>query len=480
MAAFRFALQASGAASPAAWRDLARKAEDLGYSTLYVPDHLDDQWAPMVALTVAAEATTTLRVGTLVLDNDFRHPLVLAKEAATLDVVTGGRFEFGMGAGWLTTDYEQSGIPMELPSVRVARLAESLEIMRTLWRTGSATFSGEHYRVEDAVASPAPVTPGGPPLVIGGGSRRILTLAGQYAEIVSIVPSLAAGYIGPEVAAESVVEKYADRVRWAREAAGERADDLELQCWTAAVQVVPNAGRGVRVVGPRVRPDARAVARRPRRPHRLGERDRRHPADAEAGARLQQHRRARGGDGRAGAGDHANLPAPEPPTRIGILGGTFDPPHVGHVAAARAVIEQVGLDRLLLVVANDPWQKSGQRAISPAEDRYALTEALAEEIPGAEASRLEIDRGGPSYSVDTAEEVLALTGAAGRPTELFLVVGADLVPELGDMAPGRGSAAAGHPGRRVPSDGRRPGAGAGLAGGAGGRPAGRGLELGGP
>ena len=105
MAAFRFALQASQAASPAAWRDLARKAEDLGYSTLYVPDHLDDQWAPMVALTVAAEATTTLRVGTLVLDNDFRHPVVLAKEAATLDVVSGGRFEFGLGAGWMTTDY---------------------------------------------------------------------------------------------------------------------------------------------------------------------------------------------------------------------------------------------------------------------------------------------------------------------------------------------------------------------------------------
>ena len=241
MAAFRFALQASGAASPAAWRDLARKTEDLGYSTLYVPDHLDDQWAPMVALTVAAEVTTTLRVGTLVLDNDFRHPLVLAKEAATLDVVTGGRFEFGMGAGWLATDYAHSGIPMEAPSVRVARLAESLEIMRTMWRTGSATFSGEHYRVEDAVASPAPVTPGGPPLVIGGGSRRILTLAGRYATTVSIVPSLAAGSVGPEVAAESVVDKYADRVRWATEAAGERADDLEFQCWTATVQVVPNA-----------------------------------------------------------------------------------------------------------------------------------------------------------------------------------------------------------------------------------------------
>jgi nicotinate-nucleotide adenylyltransferase len=123
------------------------------------------------------------------------------------------------------------------------------------------------------------------------------------------------------------------------------------------------------------------------------------------------------------------LPAPEPPTRIGILGGTFDPPHVGHVAAARAAIERLGLHRLLLVVANDPWQKSGQREISPADDRYALTEALVRGIPCAEASRLEIDRGGPSYSVDTAEAVLAAAG--GRPVELFLVVGADLVPELG-------------------------------------------------
>jgi probable F420-dependent oxidoreductase len=136
MAPFRFALQASHAASPDAWKGLARKTEDLGYSTLYIPDHLDDQWAPMIALTVAAEATTTLRVGTLVLDNDFRHPVILAKEAATLDVVTGGRFELGMGAGWMTTDYEQSGIPMEPAAVRIAKLAESLQIMRSMWTTG--------------------------------------------------------------------------------------------------------------------------------------------------------------------------------------------------------------------------------------------------------------------------------------------------------------------------------------------------------
>ena len=119
-----------------------------------------------------------------------------------------------------------------------------------------------------------------------------------------------------------------------------------------------------------------------------------------------------------------------PPERIGILGGTFDPPHLGHVAAARAAIDVLGLDRLLLVVANDPWQKSGQRAISEAEDRLAMTDALAEEVPGSEVSRLEIDRGGPSYSVDTAEAVRAEAASRGRSAELFLIVGADLVSEL--------------------------------------------------
>jgi nicotinate-nucleotide adenylyltransferase len=119
-----------------------------------------------------------------------------------------------------------------------------------------------------------------------------------------------------------------------------------------------------------------------------------------------------------------------PAERVGILGGTFDPPHNGHAAAARAALDALRLDRLLLVVANDPWQKSGQRVISAAGDRLALTEALAAEVPRAEVSHLEIDRGGPSYSVDTAEAVRAEAMGRGRPTELFLIVGADLVGEL--------------------------------------------------
>jgi alkanesulfonate monooxygenase SsuD/methylene tetrahydromethanopterin reductase-like flavin-dependent oxidoreductase (luciferase family) len=150
----------------------------------------------------------------------------------------------------MTTDYEQSGISMDKPSVRVARLAESLAIIRAMWRDGSATFAGEHYRVTEVAGTPVPTTPGGPPLVIGGGSRRVLALAGEFADIVSIVPSLNAGHVGAEVAAESVVEKYTDRVRGVREAAGERAGDLELQCWTVAVQVVPNAAEVIASLAP--------------------------------------------------------------------------------------------------------------------------------------------------------------------------------------------------------------------------------------
>ena len=250
MRPLRFAVQLSKAPSAQGWRDLARKVEDLGYSTLYVPDHLDDQFSPMVALTVAAEATTTLRVGTLVLDNDFRHPLLLAKEAATLDLFSEGRLELGMGAGWAIDDYEQSGIPFDKPSVRIERLAESLEIMSALWESGHATFSGVHYRLSNANGAPSPHRRPRPLLVIGGGSKRVLTLAAKWADIVSFVPSLAAGRIGPEMAKSAVLEQFVERVEWVREAAGPRIDDLELQSWTLAVQIVPDAKAAVDSLAP--------------------------------------------------------------------------------------------------------------------------------------------------------------------------------------------------------------------------------------
>ena len=168
MTPFRFGVQLSGASSGAAWRDLARTIEGLGYSTLFIPDHFEDQFGPLVALTVAAEATTDLKVGSLVFGNDYRHPIVLAKEIATLDLVSEGRVEFGLGAGWMTTDYEQSGIAHDPPGVRISRMTESLAVMKSLWSTGAATFDGEHYSIAGAVGVPAAA----PPTPSAGHHRR--------------------------------------------------------------------------------------------------------------------------------------------------------------------------------------------------------------------------------------------------------------------------------------------------------------------
>jgi probable F420-dependent oxidoreductase len=240
MVPFRFAVQLSKAASADAWRETARTIEDLGYSTLFMPDHFEDQYGPLVALTVAAEATTTLRVGSLVFGNDYRHPVVLAKEVATLDLFSGGRFEFGLGAGWMTTDYEQSGIVSDPPGVRITRMAESLTVMKSLWSTGKATFEGEHYTVTDALGFPDTPQRPHPPIIIGGGGRRVLGIAARQADIVGVNPSLAAGYVGPEVIETTSAEYYDQRLQWIREAAGDRFDQLELQCLTFLIQIVPN------------------------------------------------------------------------------------------------------------------------------------------------------------------------------------------------------------------------------------------------
>jgi len=240
MPPFRFGVQLSNATSGAAWREMARRIESLGYSTLFIPDHFEDQFGPLVALTVAAEATTSLRVGSLVFGNDYRHPVVLAKEVATLDLFSGGRVEFGLGAGWMTTDYEQSGIVADPPGRRISRMAESLAVMKSLWTTGEATYEGEYYQVTGALGRPEPVQRPHPPVIIGGGGRRVLGIAAREADIVGVNPSLAAGYVGPEVLATTTADYYDQRIGWIREAAGPRFDDLELQCLTFLVQIVPN------------------------------------------------------------------------------------------------------------------------------------------------------------------------------------------------------------------------------------------------
>src|SRR5688572_954160 len=165
---FRFGVQASNAGGGTEWAALARKAEDLGYSSLFLPDHFGDQLAPMPAMMAAADATTDLKVGALVFDNDYKHPVVLAKEVATIDVLSGGRVEFGLGAGWLNTDYEQSGIPKERDGVRIARMAESLDVIKGLWAPGAFSFSGEHYTITGLDGLPKPAQQPHPRILICG------------------------------------------------------------------------------------------------------------------------------------------------------------------------------------------------------------------------------------------------------------------------------------------------------------------------
>lgn len=225
---FRFGVQCSFAGSGKEWAEKAARVEDLGYSTLTVPDHFDDQLAPIPALVAAAAATTTLRVGTLVLDNDYRHPLLTAKEAATVDVLSGGRLELGMGAGWMSRDYDQSGITFDRAGVRIDRLEEGLAVVKGLLAGGKFTFCGRHYAITDHPGTPLPVQRPRPPILVGGGGRRILSLAGREADIVSVNFDLRSGSIGPQVGATATAEATAEKVRWVRDAAGDRFDEIEL------------------------------------------------------------------------------------------------------------------------------------------------------------------------------------------------------------------------------------------------------------
>lgn len=250
MPPFRFGVQGPRVQSGEQLRERARRVESLGYSTLFVPDHLADRLSPLVSLTVAAEATETLRVGTLVMSNDYRHPVIAARELATLDFVSGGRLEVGLGAGWLRTDYEQLGMQFDPPGIRVSRLQESVAIMKQMWSEGSATLQGEHYGVNEAVGYPAPERKPHPTLIIGGGSKRVLSFAAREADIVGVNVSLKAGAIGPEVAETISPAHFHERVGWIKEAAGKRFDSLELQCLPFLCMVVPNREEMAELMAP--------------------------------------------------------------------------------------------------------------------------------------------------------------------------------------------------------------------------------------
>jgi probable F420-dependent oxidoreductase len=237
---FRFGVICERMQSAGEWITKARRAEECGYATLLLRDHFirkpfGDQLAPLIALMAAASATRTLRVGSLVLDNDYRHPVMLAKEAATLDLLSDGRFELGIGAGWLRAEYEQAGMAFESAGTRVSRLEEAIHVLMGLWADQPLTFAGDHYTATNLHGFPKPVQRPHPPLLIGAGSRRMLALAGREADIVGILPkALPDGSISEEIT-ERLPATMVQKVEWVRQAAGERFHELELNMIIAPI-----------------------------------------------------------------------------------------------------------------------------------------------------------------------------------------------------------------------------------------------------
>jgi probable F420-dependent oxidoreductase len=233
---FRFGVQVSKETSAKGWAELARRTEAAGYEVLTMPDHFTDQLAPVPALMAAASATTTLRVGALVFDNDYKHPVVLAKELATIDLLSDGRLDIGLGAGWMISDYEEAGMPYDSPKVRIDRFIEGVAVIRGAMAEGPFSFSGDHYTITNYNGQPKPVQ-ARPPLLIGGGGKRVLTYAAREADIIGINGTLTAGVVGPEALSTMTAESVDEKVAIVAAAGAHRINDIEMNIRTFFVKV---------------------------------------------------------------------------------------------------------------------------------------------------------------------------------------------------------------------------------------------------
>jgi probable F420-dependent oxidoreductase len=242
---FRFGVSVRRAKNRRDWQEKARRAEALGYSSFLVPDHLVDILPPLVSLVSAAEATASLRVGTFVLNNDLRHPALVARDAAAIDLLSDGRFELGLGAGHMESEYDELGLRFDPGRVRVERLGESVAIIKRLLAGEQVTFTGAHYSLTRHRIHPSPVQKPRPPLLIGGNSRPLLTLAAREANIVSFL-----GFSHRRGGRSFDLRAFSDagtqeRVTIVREAAGHRFPTLELNVVVQQVVVSASARRAV-------------------------------------------------------------------------------------------------------------------------------------------------------------------------------------------------------------------------------------------
>jgi probable F420-dependent oxidoreductase len=229
MRPFRFLADIHAIVTGPELAERARRAEDMGYHTVVIPDHLITRLSPVVAMASVAAVTSTLRVSAFVFNNDLRHPAVLAQDLASIDVLSGGRLDIAIGAGWNKPEYDAIGLPFDPTPVRQARLAEAVAVLKGLFTGAPFSFAGEHYTITDYAAEPVPVQRPHPPFFIGGGGRRTLTLAGREADIVGLAPRIGRG--GQVDPASLTLAGTREKIAWVRAAAGSRFADLELNTY---------------------------------------------------------------------------------------------------------------------------------------------------------------------------------------------------------------------------------------------------------
>jgi probable F420-dependent oxidoreductase len=239
--AFRFGVEMMGPFDGMTWAESARELESLGFSTMFAPDHLDEGYGPITAMATAAAATTTLRVATAVFAADFRHPAILARELASIDQLSQGRLEVGIGAGYQVNDYAGAGLVMDSPGTRVDRMMEHVTVLRGLFADGPFDFAGQHYRITALDGSPKPYRPGGPPILVAGGGRRLLTFAAAHADIVGVNGSLPTSAQRSGSAPDAVPASIDRKLAWVREAAGARFSELEIHAWLRFAQVTSDS-----------------------------------------------------------------------------------------------------------------------------------------------------------------------------------------------------------------------------------------------
>ena len=229
MKPFRFGIEISKLPSKT-WRDDLKFIEDVGYSSILWTDHFGPQWEPTTAMASTYSSTSMLKTGTMVYCVDYHHPAVLAKAAATAQLLSGGRIEFGIGAGWLKADYDQAGIPFDKPATRIRRMEEAVKIIKSMWR-GKTTFKGKHYQINDMfrAANLGNLSP--PPVLVGGGGKMLLSVAGRHADIVNVITGIPEGKFTGDFYRRGVHDGYMRRIGYVRDAAGKAGrsfDDIEL------------------------------------------------------------------------------------------------------------------------------------------------------------------------------------------------------------------------------------------------------------